>query len=266
MAHPPEIEPLSNRLLVHRASAALLPRAARLGLHPNAVTTTGLFLGVLAALSYLHWRDPRFAVLGFLLMLGWHICDGLDGALARATGKTSPLGRLLDGVADYTTFVLVYIALVVSQPHPALMLPIAILSGAAHILQSLFYEGIRETYIRRGRGQLAATRRSAAGGPVERLYNLGEAFFGNHATRLDAHLLTLAPTERAAAIARWQHLAAPRIRAITLLSANGRTFAIFLACLAGRPWAFWLWEIVGLTLLAMAGHHWLRQAERRVLG
>ena len=47
------------------------------------------------------------------------------------------------------------------------------------------------------------------------------------------------------------------------LSANGRTIAIWLAALAGNPMLFWGWEIIGLTLLALAAARALRQSERR---
>lgn len=264
-SRPLEIEPITNRLFVHRVAAMLLPLAIRGHVHPNTVTLSGLGFGILAAFSYAKWQDPRFALLGFLLMVGWHIADGLDGALARATGRTSAFGRLLDGVADYSTFVMVNIALVLTLPNPGLMLLAAIASGFAHILQSIFYEGARETYIRRSRGQLIATKRTEVGGVVERLYNWAETTLANHQTPFDDSLQQMPEEERASTLTLWQKIAAPRIMAITSLSANSRTIAIFLACLAGRPWLYWIWETVMLSLLALAGWRALRQSETLAL-
>lgn len=264
-SRPPEIEPLSNRVFVHRVAAMLLPLAIKGKIRPNFVTLTGLGFGVLAALCYAQWHDPRFAFLGFLMMVCWHIADGLDGALARATGQSSAFGRLLDGVADYSTFVMVNIALILTLPNPGLMFAAALVSGAAHILQSAFYEGVRETYIRRSRGQLIATSRSVAGGWVERLYNRGEAALGNHQTDFDALLQSMPSAERDQTLQYWKKLAASRIMAITPLSANSRTVAIFFACLVGRPWLYWIWETFLLSLLAIAGWRALRQSETLAL-
>ncbi len=258
---PQEIEAWSNRLVVHRLSAALLPRAIRLGVHPNTVTIAGLLFGLAAAAAYSRWDNPWFATLGFLLMIGWHVMDGLDGALARATGKTSAFGRLLDGVADYSTFVAVGLSLAFAQDNVPLALALALTAGAAHALQSAFYEAERETYIRRTRGQFAASPRSEAGGAAERLYNRGEAWLGNRTRPFDELLLRAPLVQRDQLLAAWRAKAAPRLMLLSPLSANGRTIAIWLACLAGTPFLYWIWELLGLTLLALAGGHWLRQAE-----
>lgn len=259
---PPEIEPWSNRLLVHRLSAFLLPPAIRSGISPNAVSVTGLGLGLFAALAYTRWHDPLWATSGLLLMIGWHVMDGLDGALARATGRTSDFGRLVDGIADYSTFVAVNIALVLASPQPLAALGLAAVSGCAHILQSLFYEAERETYVRRISGRFTASPRKAVGGIVERLYNQGERWLGNQTRPFDHALAGSPPDASTCMLARWRKSAAPRMMMLTPLSANGRTLAIWIACMAGSPVFYWAWEIVALTLLALVGGRWLRQAER----
>jgi hypothetical protein len=265
-ARPLEIEPLSNRLAIHRASAALLPAAVRLGLHPNLVTLASLGFGLLAGLAYLGWRDWRLATLGFGLMLAWLVMDGLDGKLARATDTASDLGRLLDGVADYSTFVAVYAALALTHDRPALALAFAVAGGAAHALQGQFYEGERLTYIRRLAGQYEAPVRQARGGAAERLYNRGEALLGNRTRPFDTRLAAAPAGRRAAMLAAWQPAAARRLRAMAPLSANGRAFVIWIAALLGEPMLYWAWEILVLTLLSLAGAHALRQSERAATG
>lgn len=265
IARPLEIEPLSNRIAIHRAAAALLPPAIRLGIHPNSVTAAGLGFGLLAGLAYLDWRDWRFATLGFLLMLGWHVMDGLDGQLARATGKTSDLGRLLDGVADYATFVAVYLALALTHDSPAIAISLALAAGLAHALQAQFYEGERLTYIRRLAGRFEAPTRPETGGMVERLYNRAEARLANRTRPFDAVLAASPPPRRAALLAAWRPRAARTLRAMSPLSANGRTVAIWIAALAGEPILYWAWEILALTLLSLAAARALRQAETAAL-
>ncbi len=259
---PTEIEPLSNRFLVHRLSSALLPPAIRFRVHPNIATAAGLGFGLAAAACYTRWADWRLATLGFLLMIAWHVMDGLDGQLARATGTSSNLGRLLDGLADYSTFVAVYLALALTQPDPQSAVLLALAAGAAHALQAQFYEGERATYIRRLQGQFDPVARPETGGPFERLYNRGEALLGNRARPFDRRLADATPRARAQLLAAWQPRAAAVLRASSPLSANGRTLAIWLAAIVQQPRLFWLWEIAGLTLVALAAARALRQSER----
>ena len=261
IARPSTIEPATNRYGVHALARLMLPLAIRLGIHPNAVTLAGLTFGLCAAAAYLHWQDWRYATLGFLFMIGWHIMDGLDGKLARATGKTSAFGRLLDGIADYSSFVAVYIALAITQPQIVPALGIAIVAGAAHALQAQFYEGERATWIRRSAGQFDAVARTEAGGAFERLYNRLERALGNQSRPFDARLHEASPAERQRLIDAWQPRSARVLHLMGPLSANGRTIAIWLAAMIGNPWLFWLWEIIPLTILALVAARWLRQAE-----
>lgn len=70
---------------------------ARTGLSPNAVTVTGLVLVAAAAAAYLHHRNDL--VFGLCLAVAFAF-DGLDGAVARVTGRASRFGGYLDAVID----------------------------------------------------------------------------------------------------------------------------------------------------------------------
>jgi len=69
---------------------------ARLGVSPNALTTLGLVLTAAAALSVATGR-PMLA--GGLLLLGGAM-DTFDGAVARASGRSTPFGGFYDSVSD----------------------------------------------------------------------------------------------------------------------------------------------------------------------
>ena len=75
-------------------------RFARLGITPNAVSLLGMAFGILAAFAYYHYRDLKWAIAGFVLMIAWHVMDGADGQLARLTNAQSELGKILDGICD----------------------------------------------------------------------------------------------------------------------------------------------------------------------
>lgn len=70
---------------------------ARTGLSPNAVTVTGLVLVAATAAAYLHHRND--VVFGVCLAVAFAF-DGLDGAVARVTGRSSRFGGYLDAVID----------------------------------------------------------------------------------------------------------------------------------------------------------------------
>ncbi|MGL4541713.1 MAG: CDP-alcohol phosphatidyltransferase family protein [Polymorphobacter sp.] len=259
-SRPPTIEDPSNRWFVHRISGALLEPAIRIGIHPNAVSLIGLAFGAAAGVAYLQWRNPWMATLGFVLMIGWHVCDGLDGRLARATGKVSPLGRLLDGICDYATFFMVLLPMALGFSNWPATLALGLTAGAAHALQSAYFEAERESWIRRSRGVFAARQRSNAGGLIEAAYNRIESSLGNRERPVDGWLR--AHPEQ---LPRYLAVTAPVMRWMTLLGANARTLAIWLACLAGFPVAYWLWELVGLSVIAVVLARHLRHVEAGLL-
>lgn len=91
----------------------------RLGLSPNAVTVVGTVASVLAAL----WFFPRGELfIGTVVVTVFLLFDVLDGAMARAGGKATTFGGVLDAscdrIADGALFgSLVWWALVVDGSH-----------------------------------------------------------------------------------------------------------------------------------------------------
>jgi len=84
------------RELLLQATRPLVALLARLGVPPNALSASQVVGGfVVVALVPTH---PRLAFLLFLLLL---LIDGIDGALARATGKASAFGALVDQYCDH---------------------------------------------------------------------------------------------------------------------------------------------------------------------
>jgi phosphatidylglycerophosphate synthase len=259
-ARPPVIEDPTNLWIVHPLSDRLLAPALRLGIHPNTVSFTGMGLGALAGWCYWHWQQPLFVIAGFLLMVGWHVMDGLDGKLARASGKASPLGRVIDGVCDYLAFIFVLLPIALSFENWPFTLALALFSGACHAVQSAWYEGEREAWKRRARGSFITEVRAASGLGIEGLYNHVERRLGSGARAVDTALAAdpgLLPAYLAGT--------APLVRGLSILSANNRTIVIALACLAGNPRLYWYWEILGLSMIAVAMAWRLRQREAEVI-
>ena len=91
-----------------RAGQAL----ARRGIGANAVTMAGFLIGLAAALAIIL---DAFAC-GFILIGASRICDGLDGAVARATERTD-FGGFLDIVLDFAFYGLIPFAFILADPY-----------------------------------------------------------------------------------------------------------------------------------------------------
>src|SRR5207247_7030267 len=85
-----------------KLAAQSMTGLARTRVTPNALTTTGVTLCALASvLVYFEYRNELlFFWLGAFVFVVGSVLDILDGALARAGGKTTPFGSFLDSTTD----------------------------------------------------------------------------------------------------------------------------------------------------------------------
>ena len=112
------------RPLIDRPLDAAGRLLARGGASANALTLTGLVVGLLAALAI---AKGAFS-LGFILIAVNRVIDGLDGAVARATGPTDS-GGYLDIVADYVFYGSVPFAFAIANPAANAMPAAALLAS-----------------------------------------------------------------------------------------------------------------------------------------
>lgn len=254
------IEVPSNRYVIHAAAHALLPLALARGVSANAVSVAGLVLGGIAALAFYNWHHAFAASLGLLFAIGWMVCDGLDGMIARATGTASALGRLLDGLCDHGVFLLLYVAAAWSV-NTAEAWALALVAGAVHGVQSTLYEGERARFHRRLRGDAGLIAPARAGTMLERGYDRIVGLLDRAAQPFDR---ALASARDPLALGRaYAARAVGPLRAMMLLSSNTRVLALYVACLIGDPRLFWWFEIGPLSALAAAAMIWHRRVEHR---
>lgn len=258
-ARPAEIESLSNRILIHPLSDWLAPFLARMGVHPNLVSMTGLACGALAAWIYAQAGDWTYAVAALACMLAWHIMDGADGQVARLTGKASPTGRVIDGVADYSVFILVYIALVLtSDPEYRVWAWIAgWIAGPSHLVQAALYELQREKYIAwtnaegplpQGHTPQGEVWRDGTFWWLEWGYVRIQRMIGGDGIIVPGRDGAPAPDVRREIASRYRAHYATHVHRWGVLSANSHTLAIFIFVLAGWPIGYFLFEAVAMNL------------------
>jgi len=97
-------------LIYRQLSFYLTPIFLWLRISPTVAT---LFGGGLAlSMAFVAWRGGEFAYLG-VAALGFcvHLMDGVDGNIARTTGRTSNLGASLDCLVDRTSFCLLIVSM-----------------------------------------------------------------------------------------------------------------------------------------------------------
>ena len=255
------IEDPSNLWIIHPAARALLPWFLARGISANAVSVGGLCIGALAALAFANWHLWPFAVIGLLLSMAWMVADGLDGMIARTTGTASPVGRFLDGLCDHGVFFLIYVGLAVSIGTLGAWI-LAACASVLHALQSNLYESERTRFHRRTRG--VATITPAPGrNLLLRLYDRVWGLVDRFALRFD-QVLGRHPNPVQFG-SEYGAAAAKPMRLMTLLSANVRVYAIFLACMARDPSLFWWIEILPMTAILIIGLSWHRAVESRLI-
>jgi phosphatidylglycerophosphate synthase len=97
--------------LLRPLTTATAQRLAAMGMSANALSFMGCGLGLAAALSIaLHAY-----VWGLALLLCSRVCDGLDGAVARATTPTDR-GAFLDITLDFVFYASIPLAFAIAQP------------------------------------------------------------------------------------------------------------------------------------------------------
>lgn len=285
---PRELQDALNHYLYHPLAWRLARALAHTPLTPNMVSVIGGLFVVAAAVTYagpatglVAW--PLSAALGMALHMTWHVVDGADGDLARLTGRTSPVGEMVDGLCDYASHVVLYLVLgwllahgmnhsAWPTAHPYLWMWAA---GLSHIVQANHVEVQRRQYqwwvlgtpwIRNSHSADSATGRSLFGGIVS-VYLALATGLTPHALRIDAAVDAAqaagdgARRDAIRAAARAETL--PLLALCKVLGPNPRAIVLGLAMLAGSPlWYFVFQSLVlnGLLVVSVVLHN--RAAQR----
>jgi CDP-diacylglycerol--glycerol-3-phosphate 3-phosphatidyltransferase len=113
---------------------------ARTRVTPNALTASGVLLCTAASVLVLfEGRDQLlFYWLAALVFVTGSVLDVLDGALARAGGKTTPFGAYLDSTTDRVSegFMLTAIAYVLATHHRPVFVAVTVAAVAGSFLVS----------------------------------------------------------------------------------------------------------------------------------
>jgi hypothetical protein len=138
-------------LIFYRPLAFLFVKMiCRTGVTPNKLTLLSMVFGVLGGVS-LALGTPGALAVGGVLFLLYNIVDCSDGQLARLNHSGTPLGRILDGVADYVVSLVAYLGIGIgfagASDRPVLMWVLTAAAGFSNAAQSGLLDFYRNRFL-----------------------------------------------------------------------------------------------------------------------
>ncbi len=257
-----EIEDWLNRNLYHPLAFQLAQKLSKTRITPNLVSVAGGLIVILSAYIYTISNWALSPVLALLLHMSWHVIDGTDGDLAHLTGKSGPLGEIVDGLSDYLSHIILYCMIAHSlsaQAGPLIAWAAAIGAGLSRIMQANHYEVSRRQYQWWAYGKSWLKHKPLQAHNmwesiaiwVSKLYMVIASRNNSYSDNIDVLLgETKNSVEKRNIVSKAlrNHLL-PHLKSITLLSANYRTIALGIAMILGHPLLYFLYEIILLNII-----------------
>jgi len=256
----PEIEDFSNLWLFHPISHRLARLLSKTPVHPNMVSMAGVVCGLAAGMNYYHYDQGNSVLWAFFFMLVWHVLDGTDGHLARITGKATPAGRAIDGLADHLVFLSVYVALglvVVRELSSPWAFSWALLAGASHAMQAALLDRQRQTYLFWVYSDRVGEKPEEPPIPKNKFLKGLHLYFQYTADFFDptiglkqlAHDLKVGKTKAKKVSSYYRENYAAYLHVWSLISPNMHTAMIFVFAYLGKPLYYFLFEIFAMNAM-----------------
>lgn len=278
---PRELQDALNHYLYHPLAWQLAKVLARTPITPNMVSVVGAMCVIAAAIAYAQPGWPASAMLGMALHMTWHVVDGADGDLARITGRSSPVGEMVDGLCDYLSHVVLYLVLGWLLSHviggSAWLWMVA--AGISHAVQSNHVEVQRRQYqywvyatpwLRMSHVEGSATGKSPFAALVSAYLNVASGMTP-HALRIDAAVEAAKnDPARLGAIREAVRAEAPRLLTICkLLGPNPRAIVLGLSMIGAGlsglgPLYYFMYQAIVLNVLLAASVAMHNAAAKRI--
>lgn len=278
---PRELQDPLNHYLYHPLAWQLARGLARTPITPNIVSVFGALMVVAAGIAYANLAWPLGAALGMALHMGWHVVDGADGDLARMTGRSSPIGEMVDGICDYASHIVLYLILgwVLSRQAGfftgGMGWALLIAAGISHAVQSNHVEVQRRQYqwwvygtpwLRHSHGKADSATSKSLFGSLVSLYLNAASGMTPHALRIDAAVDAAKgdPARLAEIAAAVRAEAPPLLFVCKVLGPNPRAIVLGLSMFAGTPLYYLVYQAAVLNLLLVVSVLLHNAAARRI--
>jgi CDP-alcohol phosphatidyltransferase len=264
-----EIEELADVYFFRRCGIVVAHAARACGLSPNTVSILAGAIGVGGALL----ASERLAPVGVACLFLYGIFDSADGQLARMTGQTSELGRLLDGLAGYVTHTAAYLGIVagvIARGGSWSILGWAAAAGLFTAVHAQMYDYHRTAYtaiVVKGISTRTSRANDRPSPPLIAGYEAVQRRLAGRHPEVEALIAARSPggQVRADDRARYRACFYRPVRGWNLLGDNVRRYAFaVLALVHHLDWMF-PFILLPLNLVLAAMWLWQRRADRRFL-
>ena len=279
-----ETENLIDQAFYRPLGFKIARRLQHTGITPNAVTIISIFVGVSAGVMWYFPYHIGLAVMGVLALICANILDCVDGQLARLTGISSEIGRILDGFAGDLWFLTIYIAfahrvamqfsgnLFGMSVNPWWFAILVVLAGLSHLNQASlidYYKTLHLYFISPERGKEFETSESvqqryrAMSPGAIKVFTWGYHNYTVGQERATPQLQNLMaklhdkyngndiPDELREELRDGSLRLMPMM---DLLTFNGRSVVLFISVLFNIVWFYFFWEIVILNIIRYVLH------------
>ena len=239
-------------LFFYRPVAFVVVRIiAPTGITPNQVTLLSLAAGLVAAREFSTGMTSSLAAGALWYMLA-NILDCADGQLARLKNSGTPMGRMIDGIADYLSGAAIFIGIGIgcaAEGYPEWWLVAA--GAASSILHAVFFDRYQGEYISAVRTSAGAGSSSGGSHPYESLRSAPGAmgilyrFYERTQVRIAMHRNRSGPDP-----ASYAEINRPLIRYWSFLGPTTNRSLLIVCALAGQ--LSWY-----LRILCLAGNAFL---------
>ena len=120
-----------------------------LGLTPTNVSLISLLIGVVGGGLFYFQDRIEIVALGAFLVIWAGVLDSADGQLARMTGQSSDMGRVIDGLIDNLVFIACYVggSLYFVPEYGWWIFLLTAATGYAHSYKAALYEFYKSEYL-----------------------------------------------------------------------------------------------------------------------
>ncbi len=145
-----EVEEIFD-LIFYRPLAFLFTRIIyKTKITPDNITIAAIFMGVIGGCFY-SFGKPVYFKTGAIFYLLYNILDCSDGQLARLKNNGTPVGRIIDGIADYIATTAVYIGIAVGfayrTPRPYFWLSMLMIAGLSAVFHGILVDYYRTRFL-----------------------------------------------------------------------------------------------------------------------
>jgi len=145
-----EVEEVPDLLLYRPLAFLIVKSVYNTKIRPDHLTLMAMLMGIVGGFFYSR-GTPQGAIFGAVCYLLFNILDCSDGQLARVKKNGSPVGRLLDGIADYIAAIAVYTGIVAgfaaASGKPLVFIVLTGAAGLSIIIQESLVDYYRTRFL-----------------------------------------------------------------------------------------------------------------------